>query len=588
MDDFKISTQQEKEYSEAENRLYNYIKQLQKSISFNLDGSEKKLTSLPLYCTHMIMQKQIYESAVKFAVFNYEISLEDFKCLVNEYTNPQKIDSYIEQYKSKKLEDFSFKSKEFKNIDSALGDLMIYTNGFVDYIYDSSIFEAIEEIPFIEPLDLNGLYYLDTIAESAFLGIDAAYDDTVKDSKNRYIKLFQEEEQQANREIYEEVEDYFETLYNSINLIFPVKYRIDILEHLFTALLKLEFNHNLTQAVTDTKNKYKEYKGIKINDSDLASFINISFSTFSNYGSKSFPSVDGLYKLADVIDTSCDTLLGRISQDDINEEELYKKYGLNSSTLKYLEQLKRQSDIMKSNYMDFINEGLNLCFQSLQSFGYTQPNEKYYIDITNEEINELKSLYDKGNQLIEDESIPFSIDYGLLVKTLEDIEVKYTKKQKIYRKDSVTIKKTPLSDTYIINEKEITYKKNDNLMYIKYRDIVNAVNHDSFEDYKKSGFKEQYKPLRYHIKGDKTTDFLAPLLRFLNPKLQNRLFSFTEKDLNYLSDTCSIYNEIPDIEDFFQEVSTNYGYENYESDTLHIMEIIDKLRKYKEHLRNIK
>lgn len=619
-------------------KLYKHIMKLIKSTSFHLEGTETKLTELPHYLIHMSLYKNTYENAIRYIVANNELSIEDFADLATNYSSTGKIEELVDSYKTnEKPIDFSFKKAEFKEypfytkehtreINTALEDLIDYSNKLKKYTKGTSIELELKAIPFLEcDFSEEGIVYLfdyeeDALnLEAALLGVsnndyansellDAELERERKEhnkqygdeqetsnknnSKRRkisnnhfsaYRDLFTGESYLTQEQARKEAEAYFVTIHDTLKELFPDSYLTSILEPLFKLLLKLEFGNNLSNAITSAKNKYKDSIEKQINNKNIAELINISESTFSNYGNTAFPDVDGLYRIAEVVETSCDTLLGNISQDSTSDEEIYKRYGLYSDTLRHLEQFKKLKDANGTDSSFWLN-GLNKCLQSIK-YDYLAVG-KFKIDISEVEIRQLLFVIQYADEVIADDSIPAITDRGFFIKTSNGLYVKYTKKQRIINDNGIEIKDTPLFTSYLINEKCFTHKKSEEVMYIKYKGITNHVSFKEWDMYFKSDFKRN-PPVQYHVIGNEETDFFSAICRFLN-KNNIQVSSITQKDFDFMLDECANYNEdtaLPDIESFLQDMYSEYGYTKYETDNLNMLEITDKLRRYKENLQ---
>lgn len=396
---------------------------------------------------------------------------------------------------------------------------------------------------------------------------------------------------------------YYEVLLSEV-FDFSPTFISNVLTPTYEMLLKLQFNSELQNAIL----KASTTMNIDFTQDFLARFLNKNVGNFGKILSMvetRLPDISVISQLSNFLNTTPGTLLGYTESMQnlyFDPETIQIKYGLEKETLEHLEQLKESMHTMSPELSRGFSRGLNRLIQSSAYAGGTiQYTNKLFIQITEEELQEIKKLYNEGLTIARNSAIPPSIFRGNKKKVKDNIEVLYhndinprirqivkgstiidiLENRKKYRINNKTITVTPiLDDAYYIPSKE---NKPPQRVIIQSDNVRNGT--------RMEGGKEIWELDLYDNRGvtvgDEDKDFFTPLMQYTGG-VGHSIRVIGEDDLEFLykatqeKDDESSYLA---IDGFYQEVTTNYGLVKGESDDLLLLEIISKLKNYKDSLK---
>ncbi len=396
---------------------------------------------------------------------------------------------------------------------------------------------------------------------------------------------------------------YYEVLLSDV-FDFSPTFISNVLTPTFEMLLKLQFNSELQNAIL----KASTTMNIDFTQDFLARFLNKNVGNFGKILSMvetRLPDISVVSQLSNFLNTTPGTLLGytdSLFNPYLTTESIQAKYGIEKETLEHLEQLNESMCSMDPEVSKYFNRGLNrLIRNSAYAGGTINYTNKLFIQITKEELQEIKNLYIEGLTIARNSSIPHSIFRGNKKKVKDNIEVLYhndinprirqivkgttiidiLENRKKYRINNKVITVTPiLDDAYYTPSKE---KKPPQRVIIQSDNIRNGT--------RMEGGKEIWELDLYDNRGvtvgDEDKDFFTPLMQYTGG-VGHSIRVIGEDDLEFLykatqeKDDESSYLA---IDGFYEEVSTNYGLLKGESDDLLLLEIISKLKNYKDSLK---
>lgn len=613
----------DKDYIKVENLNKNIQIQIRNLCSGYYSGTES-IEDLPFFCFHINFKKNILELLLKDLMAKGEVKQEDIDKLLSIFNTDNNEISKIGDVSLG-----SFKLREMKNQTKFNLQLFVsYTGKIINLLQESiykklinalcaitSIegntiedlgknFECLEEIIDDEPetfiwnelkstslIDNEIFYRLNSEVEtSLYYSIkvlpypkDEYEKNNKRIDKNIFINSFEGSKSIAEKEL----RNYYDNLYSVlVNDVAPIDSSIVIqtLSKTFRMLLKKQFG----SAVGDAMVEKSKTEGGSLKLKDLGDYLGVHAGTLgerlNNLYENKISDIDELYKISYRLDKTSDFLLGlklnepnyEFSKVDV-QQYIEDKYGLNSDTLKVLEALQESFKIMETPHSKYrLNKGLNTLLSSkyvLRTPIYS--DSSFFINITNAQIDRLKNLYDKGIEIKGNIDIEESFAAGFREKKFEDIVVRYNKRNLIITENGKKIVRTNTKEEYYFNGVEVKRVGKTNGFRITKRDIVNLA---SIEDGFGTFFDIDLGHYRNLVIGKRETDFLTPLLNYLG--YGNSTFTMIAQE-----DLDSLYNGFEDgefaVDEFYQEVSTNYGSLDFETDNLILLEILTRLKNFK-------
>lgn len=581
---------------------------------------------LPFYYFHINFKKNILEALLKEALSKKEIKQADVDKLLTVFDADKVKVSKIEDvslvlFKLKNMENYSkFNMELFVAYTTRINKLLQKTS-FKKIVAALCVVTSIDEIT-VEELgthfenledildednepetfhwnELKGIslktkkkfYYLNSEVEKSFYyskGVLPYPDDENNDKKVKIDKnIFLNSYGGNQKYMEEELRGYYDSLYSVLtNRVIPLDWSIivDVLSNTFKMLLKMQFGSAVEDAMLE---KSKTESG-PLTLTGLGEYLGVHTATFGErlknmYLSK-IPDIEELYKISYRLDKTSDSLLGlelHESGYDFSESEVQKyitdKYGLYPETLKLLESLQRWFEDMKlPKGRNRLNNGLNVLLSSKYIMRTPiHSNDSFFIKITNSQMNRLKNLYDKGVELKENTDIDGSVAAGYREKKSEKMVVRYNKRNLIITEDDIKIVRTVTKEEYYFDGVEVKREKAMRNFKITQGSVTNIA---FIDDIWGSFFDIDLKRYRNMVIGDEETDFLTPLLRYLGG--DGSTFTIISKN-----DLDSLYEGFEEgefaVDEFYQEVSTNYGSLAFETDNLILLEILTRLKNFK-------
>lgn len=616
-------TKDSKDYIKVDGLNRNIQTQIRNLCSSDYFGTNC-VDDLPFFCFHINFKKSILESILKDAVAKEEIKQTEIDKLLSIFT--------VANGKIVKIEDVSlvtFKLGKLENHTKFDMQLFVtYTSQIIKLLQKSSYkkfvnalcavtstegvtvedlgkgFKELKEILDDEPetffwnelkstslKDGKVFYRLNSEVEKSFYYskgvLSYPKDDEEKKSKrvdrNIFLSSFGSNESVAEKELRE----YYDNLYSLlINDVVPIDSSIVIstLSTTFRMLLKMQFGSAVEEAMLE---KSKTESGT-LTLSDLGDYLGVHTATFGerlkNMYLPKIPDIEELYKISFRLNKTTDSLLGLELHElgfDFSESEVQKyitdKYGLYPETLKLLESLQRWFEDMKlPKGRNRLNNGLNVLLSSKYIMRTPiHSNDSFFIKITNSQMNRLKNLYDKGVELKENTDIDGSVAAGYREKKSEKMVVRYNKRNLIITEDDIKIVRTVTKEEYYFDGVEVKREKAMRNFKITQGSVTNIA---FIDDIWGSFFDIDLKRYRNMVIGDEETDFLTPLLRYLGG--DGSTFTIISKN-----DLDSLYEGFEEgefaVDEFYQEVSTNYGSLAFETDNLILLEILTRLKNFK-------
>lgn len=588
---------------------------------------------LPFYYFHINFKKNILEALLKEALSKKEIKQTDIDKLLTVFDESKVKVSKIEDvslvlFKLKNMENYSkFNMELFVAYTTRINKLLQKTS-FKKIVAALCIITSIDEIT-VEELgtnfenledildednepetfhwnELKGIslktkkkfYYLNSEVEKGFYyskGILPYPDDENDNKKIRVDKNIFLDSYGKNQEAMEnELRAYYDSLYSVLtNRVIPLDWSIivDVLSNTFKMLLKMQFGSAVEDAMLE---KSKTESG-PLTLTGLGEYLGVHTATFGErlknmYLSK-IPDIEELYKISYRLDKTSDSLLGlEVGTDGDNytfskasvQQYIEDKYGLNPETLAILEAWQESLKVMGfSDGISVLNKGLNTLLKS--KFVLRTPlkyNSPFFIKISSEQIEQLKKVYDKGIELKEDTDIEGVVAVGYIEKKADNLVVRYNKRNLIIKAGELKIVKSPAKEEYHFDDIVIQRKENDDNKAVKIYKVTQGNNNNIvfLDNALDTFFDVDLNRDRNLVMGDIETDFLTPLLNYLGS--ENKTFLTIDQ-----SDLDTLHEGFADgefyVEDFYEEVSTNYGSLKFESDNLQLLEILTKLKNFK-------
>ena len=406
--------------------------------------------------------------------------------------------------------------------------------------------------------------------------------------KNIFLSSFEGKESIAEKEL----RGYYDNLYSLlINNIAPIDSSIVIetLSNTFRMLLKKQFG----SAVDDAMLEKSKTENEALNLTGLGDYLGVHTGTFgerlNNMYLSKIPDIEELYKISYILDKTSDSLLGlELKEPNFNfsksevQQYIMDKYGLNYDTLKVLEALQDYfNGGGNSNSREILNKGLNVLLSS--KYVLITPiykDNSQFINISTIQMFKLQNIYERGIELKENTDIEVSIAVGHYEKKLDNLIVRYNKKGTtiIEKEEDVRIVRTKIKEEYHFDNIVVSKEKLNNKDGV-YRITKGKISNIAFLRGKQSSFLDiDINGYRNLVIGREETDFLTPLLRYLGSN-NTTFLTINQKD----SDT--IHEGFEDgedtVNDFYEEVSTNYGSLRFESDNLQLLEIMTRLKNFK-------
>lgn len=623
-------TKDSKDYIKVEGLNRNIQTQIRNLCSGDFSNTTC-VEDLPFYYFHINFKKNILEALLKEALSKKEIKQADIDKLLTVFDE--------NKVKVSKIEDVSlvlFKLKNMENYSKFNMELFVaYTNRINKLLQKTSfkkivaalcVVTSIDEIT-VEELgtnfenledildednepetfhwnELKGIslktkkkfYYLNSEVEKGFYyskGILPYPDDVNNDKKTKIDKNIFLDSYGKNQEAMEkELRAYYDSLYSVLtNRVIPLdlSLAIDVLANTFKMLLKMQFGSAVEDAMLE---KSKTESG-PLTLTGLGEYLGVHTATFGErlknmYLSK-IPDIEELYKISYRLDKTSDSLLGlevQTDEDDYTfskasvEQYIESKYGLDSETLAVLEAWQESLKVMGYfNGIVALNKGLNTLLKS--KFVLRAPlkkNSSFFIKISDDQMEKLKGSYDKGIELKENTDIEGVVAAGYIEKSVDALTVRYNKKNLIIKEGEVKIVKTPTKEEYHFDD-IMVQRKDSNPTHNVYRITQGNNNNIAFTEDKQGTFFDILLDRdRNLVIGREETDFLTPLLNYLGSD-NTTFLTIDQRDLDTLHEGFNDGEYA--VEDFYEEVSTNYGSLKFESDNLRLLEILTRLKNFK-------